>query len=152
MSILTNIDSPTCFVSFLTNVTATQTEPLGKLLIAGGSVNTAVYAGRNYTFGTIPPSFLYLVAAFRTFSNLDAPRVAILRDNDDPICFREDVDRANALYPDVVLYGYYEFDHEHPEYLNDIRIVLEQLKANGVETVFSCSFLDLCIQVCSKET
>ena len=124
-----------------------QTEPLAKLLMAGGSVNTAVYAGRNYTFGTLPPGYLYVDAAFRTLTNFAAPRVAVLRDVTDPICSEAEVARAAALHPEVLLHGYFELDPAAPDYQDQIRSILEDLKAQGVESLLGCSYMDLCIQV-----
>lgn len=128
-------------------MTASKTEPKQKLLMAGVATNTAVFEGKQYTFGTFPESFWYVTAAFRSLSHLEAPRVAFLRDDGDPTCKQEIVSEVSALYPEVILYGYYDLDPTAPEYLQNIRTILEDLKANDVEAVVGCSFLDLCIQV-----
>ena len=137
-------------LSGLTNVTATQTEPHGKILMAGGSVNTAVYADRSYTFGTLPPGPLYVTAAFRTLTNLEVPRVAIIRDTTEPICFEDDVLHFSAQYPDVQLYGYYQVDPSSPDYSSNIRTILQDLQANNVESLVGCSYVDLCIEASAK--
>ena len=115
--------------------------------MAGVATNNAVFKGKQYTFGTFPESFWYVTAAFRSLSHLQAPRVAWLRDHDDPTCVQEIVSEVSSLFPEVVLYGYYDLDPTSPEYVQNILTILEELKVNGVEAVVGCSFLDLCIQV-----
>lgn len=124
-----------------------QTEPRKKMLMAGGSVNTAVYSGRQYTFGTLPPGYLYVEAAFQALSTFQAPRVAVLRDTNEVICNEAEVRRVSQLYPDMQLFDVYEVDPTDILYKANIRSILLDLKANGVESVVGCSYLDLCIQV-----
>jgi hypothetical protein len=82
-------------------------------------------------------------------SNFAAPRVAFLRDTTEQICFEKEVRRVSELHPDVELYGYYELTPGAPGYDEDVRAILQDLKAQGVESVVGCSYLDLCIQVSS---
>jgi hypothetical protein len=132
--------------SALTNVTAGLTDPAKKILVAAASANTKVYTPKNYLFGTLPPGSLYVVAAFRSLSTFNASRVAVLRDNNDPMCFESTVRAVDPLYP-VNLYAYYSLDPKSPQYIENIRTILLDLKSNNVESLLGCSYMDLCIQV-----
>ena len=115
-------------------------------MIASASANEMVYAGKNYTFGTLPPSLLYVQAAFRCLSRFNASRVAVLRDINDPMCLNDTVS-AVSEQSSVELYGYYTLDQTAPDYEDQILAILSDLKANGVESVIGCSYRDLCIYV-----
>ena len=115
-------------------------------MIAAAAANENVYKGKNYTFGTLPPSLLYVEAAFNSLSTFNASRVAVIRDTNEPTCFSETVMEASSG-SSVELYGYYSLDNSAPDYVDQILAILTDLKANDVESILGCSYLDLCIQV-----
>lgn len=110
-------------------------------------MNPAVFKNRPRTFGTLPPAYLYVEAAFRSLRNFQAPRVAVLRDVTEQICSEAEMRRVSQLHPDVQLYGFYHLDPASPLYITRVAEILGDLKANGVESVIGCSYIDLCIQV-----
>lgn len=115
--------------------------------MAGAASNENVYLGSNHTFGTTGPSRLYVESAFRSLSTFQARRVAVLRDNDEPMCMSDTVLEVSAD-SSVELYGYYELDPKSPEYEEQVEAILTELKAEGVDSVLGCSYEDLCIQAC----
>jgi hypothetical protein len=134
------------FHSLLTHLAAEITDPARKLLMAGAAANENVFHGRNYTFSTTCPSSLYIQTAFRSLQQFNATRVAVIRDDDEPICIPSIVSDVSSTSP-VTLYAQYTIDHNAPDYEDQIREILMDLQANGVESVLGCSYKDLCIHV-----
>lgn len=114
--------------------------------MAGSAASERVFAGRNYTFSTTCPSTLYIESAFRSLQHFNTPRVAVIRDKNEPICPRNIVAEVSSQSP-VELYGYYELDQDAADYKDQIRAILVDLQANGVESVLGCSYQHLCIHV-----
>lgn len=132
--------------SFLTHIAAGVTNPAQKMLMAGAAANENVFRGRNYTFSTTCPSTLYIETVFRSLKQFSAPRVAVLRDIDEPICLPDIVTSVSATSP-VEVYGQFEFDPEAIDYDEQILVVMQELQANGVESILGCSYEKLCINV-----
>ena len=134
------------YSSSLTKHVSDILDPLGKFLMAPAAAKVEVYSGKSYTFSTTAPSFVYVEAVFKSLCNFKAKRVAIIRDNNEPICHLDEVLAINSSHA-VDLYGYYDVDPNDPDYEMNIRAILIDLKVNGVESVLGCSYVDLCILI-----
>jgi hypothetical protein len=138
------------YSSLLTEHAADVTAPAKQLLIAAFASNSSIYKKNDYSLGLMPPANSYHEAPFKVYSGLGASSIALLNDIDNPLCLNETNSHYFASVYNIELFGHFQLDPKSANYSADIRGYLEQMKAADVETVYVCSYLSLCTEVCTS--
>lgn len=137
------------YSSGLTQRAVDVTDPAGKLMIAAGATNTAIFAGRDSAFTLIASNIQYLESSMGVFRANGAKTVAVMKDTDYAGCgdtYQDSVDMA-AKY-NLTLYGYYLLDSSSSNYSAQVLEIALDLQANQIDTVIGCTYLKLCFEVC----
>jgi hypothetical protein len=129
----------------LTWISVPITEDVQRLQIVSWATNESIYKGKTYAFGTLAPSAWYQEVPFYAFSKLGARTFALLADStytvSEPLSY-EFADKYN-----IELFGHFRVNPSGGTYVEDIRAMVQLFKDNNVETVYLCSYLDLCVEV-----
>lgn len=134
------------YSSSLNSACSSVTESNNMFIFSGGSSDTAIFRNSNYLFGTLPGGVRYVSAVFELLDDLGAQTVAVFRDSNYPSCDDAAISGAEII-TNVTVYDIYDLDVNSPLYKEQLLAILLQLKLNGVETVYGCSYSTMCIEV-----
>lgn len=130
------------YSSGLTGEQAILTHDAGKVLLAGGAASTTVFAGRNKTFGTFPPTSKYLESAVELLSNHGAKTVASFWEAKSftrGVCAQLDpLATANGM---EILY---EKEVPSPPTEDLLDIIAQNLTVLDPEVVVTCTYAATC--------
>ena len=127
----------------LTSACSLITENQNVTLFSSGAHLPLVFENTNYVYGLLPAASTYSEGAFRAFSHLGAHSIAVIADDDVTVCNQNSSIQYAEIY-NLTLYNFYSVNSSHDSYNQTIKDILIELKAKNVETVFACSFTNLC--------
>jgi hypothetical protein len=85
-------------------------------------------------------------ASFDLLDDFGATTVSVLRDSNYPSCDDETIFAADTA-TNVIVFSVHDLNVSSPTYDEDLLNILIDLKLNGVETIYGCSYTILCLRV-----
>lgn len=134
------------YSSSLNSACASVTEPNKMFIFSGGSSDTTLFRNSDYLFGTLPGGIRYISATFELLDQLGAQTIAILRDSNYPSCDDSTISGAK-LTSNITVFNVYDLNVNSPLYKEELLLILAQLKSNGIETIYGCSYSTMCLEV-----
>eukprot|EP00602_Paraphysomonas_sp_CaronLab_P005348 CAMPEP_0185017998 /NCGR_PEP_ID=MMETSP1103-20130426/842_1 /TAXON_ID=36769 /ORGANISM="Paraphysomonas bandaiensis, Strain Caron Lab Isolate" /LENGTH=1593 /DNA_ID=CAMNT_0027547641 /DNA_START=63 /DNA_END=4844 /DNA_ORIENTATION=- len=134
------------FSSSLTSACVNATEDKEKIILSGGSSDTDMYREYELLYGTLPGDASYMSTAFCALKNFGAESVAVIRDTEYTSCMNSTA-LLNADDCGINISGVYDVDPQSPFYEQNVTAILEELKSQGIQSIYGCSYGPLCIEI-----